>query len=140
MDKNKFLNSVKGIINQVIKENLTSFEDETNESAVQLHVKDGLKSLFREIKGEYGISFNEFANIAVAHLAKYTNDRMNENQPAPSQPTPSPGPMIAPGKPGEKEGPRRPFIKPNVKPKPKAQVTEAEILSKIIKRYKNGKI
>lgn len=64
-----------------------------------------------------------------------------ENSPAPSKPRENPGPAIAPGKPGEKDKPRRPLGNPNVKPAPKAKATmdEAEMLAKIIKRFKAKK-
>jgi hypothetical protein len=64
-----------------------------------------------------------------------------ENSPAPSKPRENPGPAVAPGKPGEKKEPRRPLGNPNVKPKPKAKatMTEAEMLAKIIKRFKSKK-
>ena len=61
----------------------------------------------------------------------------NENAPAPSKPAPSTKPTVAPGKPGEKEGPRRPLGNPNVKPAPKASMKEAEMLKKIVKRFKS---
>lgn len=66
---------------------------------------------------------------------------LNENAPAPSKPRENPGPAIAPGKPGEKDKPRRPLGNPNVKPAPKAKATmdEAEMLAKIIKRFKSKK-
>ena len=62
---------------------------------------------------------------------------LNENAPAPSKPAPSTKPTVAPGKPGEKEGPRRPLGNPNVKPAPKASMKEAEMLKKIVKRFKS---
>ena len=64
---------------------------------------------------------------------------MSENAPAPSKPKEKPGPAIAPGKPGEKEGPRRPLGNPNVKPAPKASMKEAEMLKKVIQRFKAKK-
>ena len=66
---------------------------------------------------------------------------LKENAPAPSKPRENPGPAIAPGKPGEKDKPRRPLGNPNVKPAPKAKATmdEAEMLAKIIKRFKAKK-
>ncbi len=65
---------------------------------------------------------------------------LNENAPAPSKPKPSPGPAVAPGKPDTgKPKPRRPLGNPDVKPKPKATMTEAEMLAKIVKRFKAAK-
>jgi hypothetical protein len=68
-------------------------------------------------------------------------EELNENVPAPSKPKEKPGPAVAPGKPGEKDKPRRPLGNPNVKPAPKAKATmnEAEMLAKIIKRFKAKK-
>ena len=65
-----------------------------------------------------------------------------ENAPAPSKPSPTTKPTVAPGKPGEKEGPRRPLGNPNVNPAPKAikaTMKEAEMLKKVIQRFKAKK-
>jgi hypothetical protein len=60
--------------------------------------------------------------------------------PAPSKPKETPGPTVAPGKPStDKPKPRRPLGNPDVKPKPKATMTEAEMLAKIVKRFKAAK-
>ena len=60
--------------------------------------------------------------------------------PAPSKPKETPGPAVAPGKPStDKPKPRRPLGNPEVKPKPKATMTEAEMLAKIVKRFKAAK-
>ena len=61
--------------------------------------------------------------------------------PAPSKPKETPGPAVAPGKPGEKPKPRRPLGNPDVKPAPKAKANmkEAEMLAKIVKRFKAKK-
>jgi len=64
-------------------------------------------------------------------------DKTNENAPAPSKPKEKPGPAVAPGKPGEKQKPRRPLGNPSVKPAPKATMSEAEMLAKIVKRFKS---
>ena len=62
---------------------------------------------------------------------------LSENAPAPSKP--SPGPAIAPGKPGTgKPKPRRPLGNPDVKPAPKA-MNEEEMLQKIVARFKSKK-
>jgi len=60
--------------------------------------------------------------------------------PSPSKPKETPGPAVAPGKPStDKPKPRRPLGNPDVKPKPKATMTEAEMLAKIVKRFKAAK-
>jgi len=64
---------------------------------------------------------------------------LNENASAPSKPKEKPGPAVAPGKPGEKQKPRRPLGNPSVKPAPKATMSEAEMLKKIVKRFKSKK-
>lgn len=53
-------------------------------------------------------------------------------------------PVVAPPKPTTKPGtgapkPRRPLGNPGVNPKPKATMTEAEMLAKIIKRFRKAK-
>ena len=66
--------------------------------------------------------------------------KTDENAPAPSKPKEKPGPAVAPGKPGEKPKPRRTFEpKPGAKPAPKATMSEAEILDKIVKRFRSSK-
>ena len=60
---------------------------------------------------------------------------------SPSKPKERPGPAVAPGKPGTgKPKPRRPLGNPEVKPKPKATMTEADMLAKIIKRFRSKKL
>ena len=63
---------------------------------------------------------------------------LSENQPTTAPSKPKTQPTVAPGKPAEKK-PRRPLGNPEVKPKPKATMTEAEMLAKIVKRFKSAK-
>ena len=64
---------------------------------------------------------------------------LNENSIAPAKPATKPGVKEPPSKtPGKKE-PRRPLGNPNVKPQPKATLEEADMLAKIIKRFKSKK-
>jgi hypothetical protein len=75
-------------------------------------------------------------------ICRIIKQELNENAPAPSKPAPSTKPTVAPGKPGEKEGPRRPLGNPDVKPAPKAikaTMKEAEMLKKVIQRFKAKK-
>lgn len=66
---------------------------------------------------------------------------VEEEAPTPSKPKETPKPAVAPGKPSiDKPIPRRPLGNPNVKPAPKATMTEANILAKIIKRFKSKKV
>ena len=74
-------------------------------------------------------------------IRRIINQELNENTPAPSKPSPTTKPTVAPGKPAEKK-PRRPLGNPNVKPGPKAEkatMKEAEMLKQVIKRFKSKK-
>ena len=62
-----------------------------------------------------------------------------EVQPAVAPTKPSPGPTIHPIIVTGKPKPRRPLGNPGVSPKPKATMTEAEMLAKIIKRFRKAK-
>jgi hypothetical protein len=65
---------------------------------------------------------------------------LNENKPAPSKPSEKPGPAVAPGKPDTgKPKPRRPLGNPEVKPAPKAEAKENEMVKKIVDRFKSKK-
>ena len=74
-------------------------------------------------------------------IRRVIKETLEKNAPAPSKPKETPGPAVAPGKPGEKPKPRRPLGNPNVKPAPKAKANmkEAEMLAKIVKRFKAKK-
>ena len=57
---------------------------------------------------------------------------------APSKPSTSPGPAVAPGRPStDKPKPRRPLGNPDVKPAPKAEGKENEMVKKIVDRFKS---
>lgn len=59
---------------------------------------------------------------------------------APSKPSTSPGPAVAPGRPStDKPKPRRPLGNPDVKPAPKAEAKENEMVKKIVDRFKSKK-
>lgn len=65
---------------------------------------------------------------------------VKENQPAPAPSKPDTKPTTAPGKPGtDRPKPRRPLGNPDVKPKPKAIMSEEEVVDKIVKRFKSKK-
>ena len=84
------------------------------------------------------MKINELRNI----IREVVDKVLSENQPAPSKPKPTekPGPAVAPGKPGEKKDPkRRPLGNPNVKPAPKAEMNEEEMINKIVARFKSKK-
>lgn len=71
-------------------------------------------------------------------VRRIIQQELSENQPATAPSKPKTEPAVAPGKPAEKK-PRRPLGNPEVKPKPKATMTEAEMLAKIVKRFKSAK-
>ena len=74
-------------------------------------------------------------------IRRIIKQELSEAAPAPTKPTPTKEPMVAPGKPAEKK-PRRPLGNPNVKPQPKATkatMKEAEMLKQVIKRFKSKK-
>lgn len=65
---------------------------------------------------------------------------VKENQPATAPSKPDTKPTTAPGKPGtDRPKPRRPLGNPDVKPKPKAVMSEEEVVDKIVKRFKSKK-
>ena len=72
-------------------------------------------------------------------IRRIIKQELSEAETAPSKPKETPGPAVAPGKPGQKPGPRRPLGNPDVKPKPKATMEEAEMLAKVVKRFKSKK-
>jgi hypothetical protein len=133
MSIKKLRESIRRIILQELNENLT-----IKGKKVKTYKQNGDKS--------YAVVYDDGtkATIMVSDKEWDTlNDapKLSENSPAPSKPRENPGPAIAPGKPGEKDKPRRPLGNPNVKPAPKAKATmdEAEMLAKIIKRFKSKK-
>ena len=71
-------------------------------------------------------------------IRRIIKQELSEAAPAPSKPTPTKEPAVAPGKPAEKK-PRRPLGNPNVKPAPKATMKEAEMLKQVIKRFRSKK-
>lgn len=72
-------------------------------------------------------------------IRKIIKAELEESAPAPAKPATAPGVKEPPAKtPGKKE-PRRPLGNPNVKPQPKATLEEANMLAKIVKRFKSKK-
>jgi len=120
---------------------------ELNEAA-KINTTDKFDVIKRNGERIKGVKFIDMRTYVLNGVEKNLNDNdsvekstMKENAPAPSKPKEKPGPAVAPGKPGEKDKPRRPLGNPNVKPAPKAKATmdEAEMLAKIIKRFKAKK-
>jgi hypothetical protein len=118
-------------------------KQELNEAA-KINTTDKFDVIKRNGERIKGVKFIDMRTYVLNGVEKSLNDNdsvekstVNENAPAPSKPAPSTKPTVTPGKPGEKEGPRRPLGNPNVKPAPKASMKEAEMLKKIVKRFKS---
>jgi len=125
---------IREIVDKVLAENLT-----VKGKKVKSYKQNGDKS--------YSVIYDDGSKdiIAVSHNDwNKLNDapKLDENASAPSQPKPSPGPTVAPGKPDTgKPKPSRPLGNPNVDPNPKAKKTmnEEEMLKKIVARFKSKK-
>ena len=74
-------------------------------------------------------------------IRRVIKETLEENAPAPSKPKEKPDVAEPPVKSPDKKEPRRPLGNPNVKPAPKAKANmkEAEMLAKIVKRFKAAK-
>ena len=80
-------------------------------------------------------------------IRRIIKQELSENAPAPSKPKETPGPAVAPGEPEEEPdeftlNPEDPSTLPNVAPKARAKKTtmsEAEMLAKVVKRFKAKK-
>lgn len=136
MNKKILINNIR----KIIKENM-----ETEDNSM-VTIKRGLIKLFDNVRYQYGLNLNDFANACTTILAKYITNNVNENQPKPTPKPSTPGlPTIAPGKPTTKPGPRRPLTPPKTapqtRPKAKNNISESEnnILNKIESRFKKLK-
>lgn len=137
------------IIRRVIKRELNEEKSAPNPNAgkwriVSIDSGAPLTKEFYKSKEEAQAAAKELGRIkssGIKYVQLKDTMKVSENAPAPSKPSPSTKPTVAPGKPGQKPGPRRPLGNPNVKPAPKAKATmnEAEMLAKIIKRFKSKK-
>jgi predicted Zn-dependent protease len=132
MTKQQLREAIRSIIRRELNENLV-----VKGKKVKTYKQNGDKS--------YTVTYEDDSTdkIAVSHDDwDKLNDapKLSENAPAPSKPTPTKEPAVAPGKPAEKK-PRRPLGNPNVQPGPKAKATmkEAEMLKQVIKRFKSKK-
>ena len=135
MTKQQLREAIRRIIKQELNEIVTGTEAE--EIAKQAGSYEAAVEKLRSL----GASF-QYSN-AVATEIYGEKDIKNENAPAPSKPSPTTKPTVAPGKPGEKKDPKRRHIgNPNVQPAPKAvkaTMKEAEMLKKVIQRFKSKK-
>lgn len=100
-------------------------------------------SMVDEVKKhlKYYIKTREMKAPNTTQVLKEVLKRLvKENQPAPAPSKPDTKPTTAPGKPGtDRPKPRRPLGNPDVKPKPKAVMSEEEVVDKIVKRFKSKK-
>jgi len=134
MTKQQLRETIRKIIKQELNETLV-----VKGKTVKTYTQNGDKS--------YNVVYDDGSKdkIAVSHddwdkindLRKNAT-KVDENQPATAPSKPKTEPTVAPGKPAEKK-PRRPLGNPEVKPKPKATMTEADMLAKIVKRFKSAK-
>jgi hypothetical protein len=118
-------------IRKIIRKHLNEMKDNYGVFQSILDAKNCIRNLEEKgIKATYITIITEKNKKGYKVIPK----EIKENQPAPTKPQPT----IHPGKPTEKPGPRRPLIKPNIQPKPKA-IKENEIIDKIVKRFKSKK-
>jgi len=129
MTKQQLLETIRRVIKQELNEALTPEEQKELE----------------ELEYEFTSDVRHDSAISPSLYKRYKELKAKEAKtdeaaaPAPSKPKEKPGPAVAPGKPGEKQKPRRPLGNPSVKPAPKATMSEAEMLAKIVKRFKSAK-
>jgi len=129
MTKQQLLETIRRVIKQELNEALTPEEQKELE----------------ELEYEFTSDVRHDSAISPSLYKRYKELKAKEAKtdeaaaPAPSKPKEKPGPVVAPGKPGEKQKPRRPLGNPSVKPAPKATMSEAEMLAKIVKRFKSKK-
>lgn len=139
MTKQQLIETIRRVIKQEIKEN-------TQNKTIPVSDRIG-KYRIVSLDGKRVLDDRFFDTEEEAKEAsrKYTQGakiiKLKEAGPAtaPSKPKEKPDVAEPPVKsPGKKE-PRRPLGNPEVKPKPKATMTEAEMLAKIVKRFKAAK-
>ena len=128
MTKQQLREAIRRIIKQELNENLV-----VKGKKVKTYKQNGDKS--------YTVTYEDDSTdkIAVSHDDwDKLNDAPKLSENAPAKPAPTKEPAVAPGKPAEKK-PRRPLGNPNVNPAPKATMEEAEMLKKVIQRFKSKK-
>jgi len=154
MTKQQLREAIRSIIRQELKEAMPAsakraFEKDIMTDPDYIELKKKIQSRFYD-KFNSGDFTGEVPNVAkrdyyvkndrFTDIDKFEDEdeELAENKPATTPSKPKTEPTVAPGKPAEKK-PRRPLGNPEVKPKPKATMTEAEILTRIIKRFKSKK-
>jgi len=151
MTKQQLREAIRRIINQELNEEMKTKSVSNpnagkwrivNEKTGNPMTKEFYNSKEEAMDAVRALGRTNAAGIKIIQLKDTMKVYTKENAPAPSKPKEKPGPAIAPGKPGEKEGPRRPLGNPDVKPAPKAikaTMKEAEMLKKVIQRFKAKK-
>ena len=151
MTKQQLREAIRSIIRQELKEAMPAsakraFEKDIMNDPDYIELKKKIQSRFysyedpslevpNAAKRDYYVKNDRFTDI---DKFEDEDEELAENKPATAPSKPKTEPTVAPGKPAEKK-PRRPLGNPEVKPKPKATMTEAEMLAKIIKRFKSKK-
>ena len=157
MKQQQLIETIRRIIKQTLKESHPGNDqwfDAFQEAVEMMDMSDSARRFVMKSL-DHVDPMSDYGDMLPAEAAKaYVDDVigefraqskdefMQENGPAtaPSKPQERPGPAVAPGKPDTgKPKPRRPLGNPEVKPKPKATMKEADMLAKIIKRFKSAK-
>jgi hypothetical protein len=146
MTKQQLLEAIRRVIKQELAEEIKT-KSIPNPNAGKWRILNSktespLTDKFYDTKEEAGKAAKALGQInapgiKIVQLKDTMKTFTKENAPAPSKPKETPNPVVEPGNPGQKPGTRRPFKKPNVKPKRKATIEEAEMLAKVIKRFKS---
>ena len=128
-----------------LQENLSEYSnDALTDMIINLSRFEDTKDLIDNIKQELA-KRKQLKNTKVNELKLFIKETIKkslaENQPAPAPAKPERGTEVHPGKPGEKQKPRRTFEpKPGAEPRPKAlSETEKQIVDKIVQRMKDKK-
>jgi len=152
MTKQQLHETIRRIINQELNEEMKTKSISNpnagkwriiNEKTGNPMTKEFYNSKEEAMDAVRALGKTNAAGIKIIQLKDTMKVFAKENAPAPSKPSEKPGPAVAPGKPGEKKDPKRRHIgNPNVKPAPKAikaSMKEAEMLKKVIQRFKAKK-
>jgi hypothetical protein len=142
MTKQQLRETIRRIINQELNEEKSVANPNAGKWRI-VGIESGapLTKEFYNSKEEAQAAAKELGRIkssGIKYVQLKDTMKVHEAAPAPSKPTPTKEPAVAPGKPAEKK-PRRPLGNPNVKPQPKATMKEAEMLKQVIKRFKSKK-
>jgi DNA primase len=159
MTKQQLYESIRRNIKNSIQENLQEAYIKQLREGIRRIIKQTLNEALtpeeqqelEEIEYELRYNIQSKSAVSPSMYKRYkelkAKQELAENQPAKAPSKPSPGPAVAPGKPStDKPKPRRPLGNPDIakdpdqRPKPKAikaTMTEADMLARIIKRFKS---